>query len=216
MEGRLDVGRSTKMPFKAGQSLTGLLTSVAWTLALGACATAPAEGPNGVDLAVSDTQEGIGDAVLTPFSDLNLRRAPIPPKLAEIVSPYEPIEDSSCDGLANEVSQLTAILGADIDAPDEGADPDLSQRAGEGAADLALDQVASAVTGFIPYRSILREASGASSHERRLREVYDRGAQRRAYLKGIGASKGCAPPAAPDPRAGIVAEGTPIEYRGEN
>ena len=187
---------------------------IGWTLALGACAAAPTEDPNGVDRAVSDTREGFGDAALTPLSDLNLRRVPIPPKLAKIISPYEPIEDGSCAGLALEITELSAILGPDIDAPDDDNDPNLSQRAGEGAADLALDQVASTVTGFIPYRSILRAASGASGHERRLRQVYDRGAQRRAYLKGIGASKGCAPPAAPDPRAGIIAEETSIEYRG--
>lgn len=182
--------------------------------AVAACASSPPEEPGGVETAVSDTQEGFGDAVLTPFSDLNLRRAPIPPKLEAIVSPYEPIRDTSCTGIAKEISELTAILGPDIDAFVDESDPTMRQRAGEGAADLALDQVASAVTGFIPYRSVLREASGASAHERRLREVYDRGAQRRAYLKGVGASKGCAPPAAPDPRAGIVVEDTTIEYRG--
>ncbi len=182
-------------------------------LALVSCASQAAEGPDGVDRAVTGTREGFGDAVLTPLSDINLRRAPIPPKLAEILSPYEPIQDPSCAGLAHEISELTAILGPDSDSMDESADPTLSQRAGDGAADLALGQVASTVTGFIPYRSVLREASGASAHERRLREVYDRGAQRRAYLKGIGASSGCAPPAAPDPRAGIAPEETPIEYR---
>lgn len=189
-------------------ALTAVLSAVA------ACASSPPEAPGGVATAVAGTQDGIGDAVMTPFSDLNLRRAPIPPKLAAIVSPYEPIHDTSCVGIATEISELTAILGPDTDAPTDGKDPSLQQRAGEGAADLALDQVASAVTGFIPYRSVLREASGASAHERRLREVYDRGAQRRAYLKGIGASKGCAPPAAPDPRAGIIVQDTTIEYRG--
>lgn len=182
---------------------------------IAACASEPAEGPSGVNRAVTDTREGFGDAVMTPLSDLNLRRAPIPPKLEQIVSPYEPIDVSTCEGIAREIRELSAILGPDIDEPATGNDPNLSQRAGEGAADLALDQVASAVTGFIPYRSVLREASGASAHERKIREVYDKGAQKRAYLKGIGASKGCAPPAAPDPRAGIVVPPDNIEYRGD-
>ncbi len=198
---------------RRGKFSRALIGSVLSVLTLAACASSPPEGPGGVERAVSGTQDGFGDAVMTPFSDLNLRRAPIPPKLAAIVSPYEPIPDQTCIGIATEVAELTHILGPDIDAPDDGSDPSLSQRAGEGAADLALDQVASAVTGFIPYRSVLREASGASAHERRIREVYDRGAQRRAYLKGIGASKGCAPPAAPDPRAGIVVDSPPIEFR---
>jgi len=190
---------------------------VASPLVAAGCASQRSSSKEGVDRAVAGTSEGFEDAVMTPLTDLNMRRAPIPERLAAIISPYEPIEDNTCTGIMHEVRTLTAILGPDIDAPDDGSDPTLSQRAGDGAADLALDQVASAVTGFIPYRSVLRQASGASAHERKLREVYDRGAQRRAYLKGIGASKGCAPPAAPDPRAGIVpSTNDKIEYRGDD
>lgn len=195
--------------------ISGLLVLGIFGASLIGCASEPPSGPGGVERAVSGTRDGFGDAVMTPLSDLNLRRAPIPPLLEAIVSPYEPIADNSCSGLQKEIAALSSILGPDIDAPVDPDDPTLSQRAGDGAADLALGQVASAVTGFIPYRSVLREASGASAHERKLRAVYDRGAQKRAYLKGIGASKGCAPPAAPDPSAGIVPDETPIEFRGD-
>ncbi len=197
---------------RAGRPVAAVLAAI---LMSSSCASQAQQEPTGVDRAVVDTREGFGDAVMTPLSDLNLRRAPIPPKLEAIISPYEPIQVNTCAGIADEVRQLTEILGPDIDAPASGDDPTLSDRAGEGAADLALNQVTSAVTGFIPYRSVLRQASGASAHERKLREVYDRGAQKRAYLKGIGASKGCAPPAAPDPRAGIVVPPDNIEYRGD-
>ncbi len=197
---------------RAGRPVATVLVAI---LMSSSCASQAQQEPTGVDRAVVDTREGFGDAVMTPLSDLNLRRAPIPPKLEAIISPYEPIQVNTCAGIAEEVRQLTEILGPDIDAPASGDDPTLSDRAGEGAADLALNQVTSAVTGFIPYRSVLRQASGASAHERKLREVYDRGAQKRAYLKGIGASKGCAPPAAPDPRAGIVVPPDNIEYRGD-
>ncbi len=196
----------------AGRPVAAMLAAI---LMSSSCASQAQQEPTGVDRAVVDTREGFGDAVMTPLSDLNLRRAPIPPKLEAIISPYEPIQVNTCAGIADEVRQLTEILGPDIDAPASDDDPTLSDRAGEGAADLALNQVTSAVTGFIPYRSVLRQASGASAHERKLREVYDRGAQKRAYLKGIGASKGCAPPAAPDPRAGIVVPPDNIEYRGD-
>ena len=196
----------------AGRPVAAVLAAILMSFS---CASQAQQEPTGVDRAVVDTREGFGDAVMTPLSDLNLRRAPIPPKLEAIISPYEPIQVNTCAGIADEVRQLTEILGPDIDAPASDDDPTLSDRAGEGAADLALNQVTSAVTGFIPYRSVLRQASGASAHERKLREVYDRGAQKRAYLKGIGASKGCAPPAAPDPRAGIVVPPDNIEYRGD-
>lgn len=200
---------------KTGMFCLGRRFGVILAFGVAACASEPPSGPTGMERAVSGTRDGFSEAVLTPFSDFNLRRAPIPDLLAAIVSPYEPIADNSCAGIAREVATLTEILGPDIDAPEDPDDPTISQRAGDGAADLALGEVASMATSFLPYRSVLRAASGASAHERKLLQVYDRGAQKRAYLKGIGASKGCAPPAAPDPRAGIVVTAPDIEFRGD-
>ena len=60
---------------------------------------------------------------------------------------------------------------------------------------------------------MVREATGASEHERQLRAAYERGVARRAYLKGVGAQMGCAPPASPEPGAGIPPPGPKIEYR---
>ncbi len=166
-----------------------------------------------VNRAVTRTQSGVGDAALTPLNDLNLRRVPIPPRLEAIRSPYEPIRKRDCVGIGAEVAELTAILGADVDAP-ETPDDTLGEKTGDEAAHLALNEVKDAVTGFIPYRSLVRMASGASEHERRLRAAYDRGVQRRAYLKGVGLAMGCAPPAAPDPKGVAAPEGPPIVYRG--
>lgn len=154
--------------------------------------------------AVDRTREGVDDAVLQPLGDLNLRQAPIPPLLEAIRSPYQPVVTLNCKSIATEVAQLTEVLGPDSDA--HLVDRTLSEKTADGAADLALRGVSDAVTGFIPYRSILRAASGASAHERQLKRAYDRGVQRRAYLKGLGASLGCAPPAGPHPDAGLVPE----------
>ena len=70
------------------------------------------------------------------------------------------------------------------------------------------------MSDFIPFRSIVREATGASAHERKLRAAFERGVARRAYLKGVGAQLGCAPPAAPEPNAGVPPPPR-IEYRGK-
>jgi hypothetical protein len=70
------------------------------------------------------------------------------------------------------------------------------------------------MSDFIPFRSLVREATGASAHERRLRAAFQAGVARRSYLKGVGAQLGCAPPAAPEPNAGFVTK-TSIEYRGK-
>ena len=177
----------------AGSLVLGLL-------AFASCTSAPqAKSGGGVDRAVSKTQAGVGDAALPPLNDLNLRRTPIPPRLEAIRSPYEPIKRRDCVGIGAEVGELTAILGADVDIA-SGPDETLEQKTGDSAAPLALNGVKDAVTGFIPYRSLVRMASGASEHERQLRAAYERGVQRRAYLKGVGLALGCAPPAAPDPK----------------
>jgi hypothetical protein len=180
-------------------------------LLAGACATNANKGDTGVDRAVSKTQNGFSDAALTPLSDVNLRRVPIPAKLEALGSPYAPVTNMGCPAIAREVDELTIILGPDFDSflPGETTD----QKIGDAAGGLALNTVSGAVTDFIPYRSIVRAASGASEHERRLKAAYERGAHRRTYLKGLGAALGCGPPAAPDPRALMPPAKPTIEYR---
>jgi hypothetical protein len=181
--------------------LHSILVAVLASAPLAACSTA------------SDrTSAGFSDAALAPLNDLNLRRGEIPKLLADIRSPYEPIPDVSCKAIGDMVVELTKILGRDSDA-EPLADKSLGDKAGEGAADLTLGAVSSTMTDFIPFRSLVRDATGASRHERRLRAAFERGVARRSYLKGVGAHLGCAPPAAPDPSAGIP-KGPDAEFQG--
>jgi hypothetical protein len=192
--------------------LLGICGSVATLLIIAAgCASASKDG--GVDRAVNKTQAGFGDAALTPLSDLNLRRTEIPQKLVALQSPYEPIPVLTCKAIGAEVVELTKILGDDADAPPKPEDT-LEQQAGSGAASLALSGVSS-ITDVIPFRSVVRAATGATEHERQLRLAYERGVARRAYMKGVGAQLGCAPPAAPDPGGGVPLP-PDIEYRGKS
>lgn len=166
----------------------------------------------GCSTAVDKTQAGFGDAAMAPLTDLNLRRTEVPALLEAIKSPYEPIAVVNCQAIGAAVTNLTNILGRDSDAS-PAPEASLSDQAGSGAANLTLNTVSSTMTDFIPFRSIVREATGASAHERKLRAAYERGVTRRAYLKGVGAQLGCAPPAAPEPNAGMPTPGAKIEYR---
>jgi hypothetical protein len=166
------------------------------------CQSARQEASAGVSEAVGGVSEGLDDAVLAPLEVLNLRRVPIPAKLSALRSEYEPLALKTCAGIAQEVAELTAVLGPDVDAPPSPREG-VGKRLGDSAADSALGALESTVTDFIPYASILRAASGASKHEREVREAYARGAARRSYLKGVGAALGCPYPAAPDPSAGV-------------
>ncbi|MFN2259970.1 MAG: hypothetical protein ABR601_09070 [Parasphingopyxis sp.] len=158
------------------------------------CAAAPLaaqEAEDGPDT-IERVGQAAGEIALTPLSDLNLRGETVPEVLARIESPYQRIEDRSCSGIAREIAGLDEALGADIDVARAGEeqDGDLLARLESGASSL--------VGGLIlPFRGIVREISGAENRERRLIEYHSRGIARRAYLKGVGATLGCEPPAAP-------------------
>jgi hypothetical protein len=49
----------------------------------------------------------------------------------------------------------------------------------------------------VPFRSWVRQLSGAKQNEKRVKEAIYAGSVRRAFLKGIGGHRGCAAPAAP-------------------
>ncbi len=152
----------------------------------------------GVDTAVSETNAGLEDAILSPATDLNLRRTEIPQRLKDLKSVYSPAEKLSCADIENEVVALTEILGVDYDdVPSEELSD--SEKAGQGAANATLDVISGATSGAIPFRGLVRMATGASAHEKRIRASYLRGLQRRSYLKGLGQSLGCEPPASPLP-----------------
>ncbi len=196
-----------KRPGKLG-IISGL---TALALAFAGCASTGGGSDDGVSRAVDKTSSGLGDAAMSPLTDLNLRRTEVPALLEAIKSPYQPLAVVSCQAIAVAVAELTTVLGPDSDAPPR-PQATMGQQAGDGAADLTLGAVSSTMSDFIPFRSIVREATGASAHERKLRAAYDRGVTRRAYLKGVGAQLGCAPPAAPEPNAGILPP-PKIEYR---
>lgn len=146
---------------------------------------------------VSQTQEGFADAALSPLEDLNLKRREIPPLLAAMASPYHLPPDLSCGELDRMIADLDGVLGPDWDAPK----PDerlKTEVLGDEAAQAALGAVESGVTGWIPFRGLIRKATGAESHEKKYNRAYKIGAQRRTYLKGYGLAKGCPAPARPD------------------
>jgi len=152
---------------------------------------------NAASNATAKTREGFSDAALTPLEDLNLKRREIPPLLAAMESPYHLAPDLTCEQLDQMIDDLDRVLGPDWDAPK----PDERLRTevlGDEAAEAALGAVESGVTGWIPFRGLIRKATGAESHENKYNRAYKIGAQRRTYLKGYGLAKGCPAPAKPD------------------
>lgn len=137
------------------------------------------------DQKVKDKEVTVTDAATAPLSDLNLKKDEIPLILINAqVQPYSLNGMGKCAAIVAEVNKLTALLGPDIDLPQDG-DGRLS------SGKLAK----SVVTGFVPFRGLVREVSGASDQQRRMLTAIEAGLVRRGFLKGVGISRGCPYPA---------------------
>ncbi|MFN7178734.1 hypothetical protein [Hyphomonas sp.] len=185
-------------------TMKAIFLSLAALLALAGCASrGSGEDSLGQNVgqaagsATAQTRQGLGDAALSPLEDLNLRRREIPPLLAAMANPYDVPADLSCGAIDLMIAELDGVLGPDWDAPQ----PDERLRTevlADEAANAALGAVESGVTGWIPFRGLIRKATGAESHEKKYNRAFKIGAQRRTYLKGYGLAKGCPAPARPD------------------
>lgn len=136
--------------------------------------------------AVAQDQVTAGDVATTPLSDLNLKKAEVPAVLITArEKPYSLAGMTRCSSIANEVAQLDAVLGDDIDiARDDGGNT------------ISVGRVAkSLVRSLIPFGGVIRELSGAGGQERMWNEAIYAGSVRRAFLKGIGQQRGCKYPA---------------------
>ena len=159
--------------------------------------------PSTVDRAVEQTRAGLGAAALSPLEDLNLRNKVIPRNLAQLESPYDLPAHLSCGEITRLVRELDASLGDDWDAPQIEEDRSRSERVADGTSSATLGAVASEARGLIPFRGVVRTVTGANRYANRRDKAYALGAQQRAYLKGMGAAHGCAPPASPRPHDSV-------------
>lgn len=165
-------------------SAIGLCKSAS-VLALAAFAAMPASAQRNV----TDERVDAKDVALTPVQDLNLHRDPIPPVLERAsAEPYANPGLSHCTDIRREIGDLDAVLGDDLDAG-------TPERRAMSVGKIAQRVVAS----LIPYRSVIRELSGAEKHELEFREAISAGLVRRAYLKGLGHAMDCPYPARPMP-----------------
>jgi hypothetical protein len=65
------------------------------------------------------------------------------------------------------------------------------------ANNAAVGAVRGASRSIIPFRGLVRQMTGADAHAKEVDTAIQAGKVRRAYLKGVGMNKNCAPPAAP-------------------
>lgn len=143
-------------------------------------------------------RDGLSGAMSAPLRDVNLVRTKIPPVLIQAMDdPYARPARVSCDSLIALVGPLDAALGEDLDQHPPEENEDLMDRGRKVAGGAALGAVASAAQDMIPMRGWVRKLTGAERHDRLVQSAITSGNVRRAYLKGLGESRGCNPPATP-------------------
>ena len=171
------------------------------SLAAAGCTTArPPQEVQKVQTTAEANRDTIQGAAEAPLRDLNVLRTKIPPALLDALvdtyarPPKTPrmSKAQQCEQLVKLVQPLDEALGADLDNPDK-EDQSLIYRGRE----TALGMMAGAASDVIPFRSWVRKLTGAEQHDRLVQNAITAGAIRRAYLKGLGESRGCNPPATP-------------------
>jgi len=157
----------------------------------------------------------IAGAVSAPARDLNLLRTKIPPVLLEALEdPYERPKPATCRELIALMRPLNEALGADIDEPPSPDGRDLIDKGRDSGSDIALGFVAGAAQDLIPMRGWVRKLTGAEQHDRLVRAAITAGGIRRGYLKGLGESRGCNPPATPSHVKTEILLNTPPPQKG--
>lgn len=150
--------------------------SLALAFALSACA--------------SHDQTRVTDAATSPLSDLNLIRAKIPPVLLEArKQPYAIPLEATCENLVAKVKELDAVLGPDFDAPPSGNDPTLVEQGTNEVKNAAIGALRSTSESIVPFRGWVRRLSGAERHSQEVAAAIVAGTVRRAFIKGLMASK---------------------------
>ena len=137
------------------------------------------------------TDKVVTGTVTQPLSDVNLKRREIPLELVAIRdNPYALEGLRTCNAIIAAVVRLNAVLGPDLD---EIIVNDGPRKRREGAIKMA----GSVITGLIPFRSLIREVSGANKADVEFDAAIYAGVVRRGFLKGYGQQRRCLPPGRP-------------------
>lgn len=168
----------------------------------------PPDPGNRVKTSEELKRESVEGAATAPLRDLNMVRAKIPEVLLQALEdPYaRPPRSFKCSALAALVRPLDEALGPDMDRVPVG-DENLMDRGKSTALGAAADLASDA----IPFRGFVRKLTGAEAHDRLVQSAIVAGNVRRAYLKGLGESKGCLPPATPSHERAAVKQATTVK-----
>lgn len=169
-------------------------SQIAACLALALLAgSATAQDSERVQTTKDANQENLAGAVQAPLRDVNVVRTKVPPVLLEAMAdPYGRPQRPTCVQIAGLIRPIDEALGPDLDTI--AAEKKSNVEKGK---TTAMGAVAGLASDMIPFRGFVRKLSGAEQHDEFVQAAIIAGNVRRAYLKGLGESRGCAAPATP-------------------
>ena len=127
-----------------------------------------------------------GGIAAQPARDVGLAKTKIPPVLDRAAaSPYGSAGTASCAAIKASASDLDDALG-----PDYGHS---TTRKGSRTGTVARVGGQAIADSIIPFRSVVREVSGAAAAQRRLAAAVQAGYARRGYLHGLYLARKCTP-----------------------
>jgi hypothetical protein len=128
----------------------------------------------------------VADIAMQPAKDIGVKKTDIPPVLAAAqASPYALADASNCRQMAQALSDLDEVLGADYTVerlPAENRGAKIAEAGGRAV-----------VNSIIPFRGIVREVTGAAAADRAMASAIDAGIARRGFLRGLSTAQGCEP-----------------------
>jgi hypothetical protein len=148
-------------------------------------------------------RQGMADAAVAPLKDIGLVRPQAPAMLAAMSYPYLPVGlDGACLQVVYELGALDAMLGPEsyAEAPSGREKDRLTSERGLDAAQNAAVGAMRGATDVVPFRGLVRRATGAERAAREADRAMEIGEKRRAFLRGVGSALNCPGvlPAPPD------------------
>ncbi|MBL8649194.1 MAG: hypothetical protein JNL35_02175 [Sphingopyxis sp.] len=132
------------------------------------------------------TIENTANSVTEPFDGKE-----VPEKLLAIQDdPYSLAGLGKCAAIVQEITELDAVLGPDVNAQ---AEKSRAKKREETAGRVAGNVAGS----IIPFGGLIGEVTGANAERRRYAMAIYAGTVRRGFLKGVGLERGCKAPARP-------------------
>ncbi|HEX7945421.1 MAG TPA: hypothetical protein VF495_12180 [Phenylobacterium sp.] len=173
------------------RSVAAIVLAVAPALMLAGCAhtesrTGPPQRkpPGASTTTYEEARRQAVDIGMQPARDVGLSKHEIPPVLeSALADPYNIRGLKTCAQLAAAVRTLSDALGPDYQAGGEYHENRMGKLAAAGGK--------SVMNSLIPYRSLVREITGAAPADRHMDAVVDAGLARRGFLRGVQYKQRC-------------------------